>query len=376
MFKKLIVFVIVGILLISGLVLYLQTSSKELYTPQKISLKDLGIGSNASFRALDLYKDKMLIILSFPSRGGIYVYNLTSKEVMNLTANIKGDIGGWGDIYEDLIVWSEERNVERETNGTISVYGIYAYNLTSGEEIPVCIDPTGDQRNPQIYGDIVVWESHKFADEKGAAYLPPNIYGYNLTTKEKFPISTTPAQLPVIYGDIVVWQDYRNGNRDIYGYNLTTKKEFPVCTRDGDQSLVGIWENKILYMEQSSNTTYNIYYYNLTTQKENPIETVSIPFAASSIWENRMVWAEMEESPDKIVKTSMFLYNFTANGKIKIYEKSEPKPEDFGDFFPILYFSIYDDTIAWIGTGVYHYSDGWGAWWSDIYYMKLDENAG
>jgi len=313
----------------------------------------------------------MLIISSFPSRG-IYVYNLTSKETMNLTTNTKGDMGGWGDIYEDIIVWSEKRNVERETNGSISVYGIYAYNLTSREEFPVCIDPTGSQRYPHIYEDIIVWVSYKFANEEGDAYLPPNIYGYNLTTKEKFLISTTPAEFPFfIYGDIVVWVDHRNKNRGIYGYNLTTKKEFPVCTRDGDLSLKGIWEDKILYMEQSSNTTYNIYYYNLTTKKENLIETVPIPFAASSIWENKMVWAEMEESPDKTVKTSMFLYNFTSNEKIKIYEKSEPKPEDFGDFSPILYFSIYDDTIAWIGCGVY--SSRWGLWWSDIYYMKLDE---
>ena len=83
-----------------------------------------------------------------------------------------------------------------------------------------------------------------------------------------------------------------------------------------------------------------------------------------------MVWAEIEESSDKIVKTSMFLYNFTANEKIKIYEKSEPKPEDLGVFSTILYFSAYDDTIAWIGFGTY--SSRWGSWWSDIYYMKLN----
>ena len=258
MFKKLIVFAIVGILLISGLVLYLQTGSKELYTPQKISLKDLGIESSASFVALNLYKDKMLIIPSFPSKGSIYVYNLTSKEVMNLTANVKGDIGGWSsDIYEDIIVWSERREVERETNNSISVEGIYAYNLTSGEEIPVYIDPTGRQMYPQIYEDIIVWQSNKFADEKGVICLPPNIYGYNLTTQEKFLISTTPAARPRIYGDIVVWEDHRNKNEDIYGYNLTQKKEFPVCIRNGDQGLVGIWEDKILYLERSTNTTSN-----------------------------------------------------------------------------------------------------------------------
>ncbi|MGD2251047.1 MAG: hypothetical protein PVF58_21840 [Candidatus Methanofastidiosia archaeon] len=41
---------------------------------------------------------------------------------------------------------------------------------------------------------------------------------------------------PEIYGDIVVWTDFRNGNYDIYGYNLTTKKEFQITTDPEDQN--------------------------------------------------------------------------------------------------------------------------------------------
>jgi beta propeller repeat protein len=252
MSKKLISFVIVGILMISGVVLALQISSKEIYTPQRIPLSDLGIEDDPSFVVLDIYKDKMLIILSFPSRG-IYVYNLTSKETMNLTANIKGDIGS-GDIYEDIIVWSEKREIKKETGANISRSGISAYNLTSGEEISVCVDPAGMQVCPQIWGDVIVWESGKFADEEGYIIRDLSIYAYNLKTKERFPVCIGGTPPPRIYGDIVVWEDKRNGNQDIYGYNLKTKEEFPICTRDGDQSLVGIWENKMLYAERASNT--------------------------------------------------------------------------------------------------------------------------
>ena len=39
---------------------------------------------------------------------------------------------------------------------------------------------------------------------------------------------TSDQWFPAIYEDIVVWHDYRNGKWDIYGYNLSTKENFPI----------------------------------------------------------------------------------------------------------------------------------------------------
>ncbi|MGC1121792.1 MAG: hypothetical protein WBA22_11930 [Candidatus Methanofastidiosia archaeon] len=64
-----------------------------------------------------------------------------------------------------------------------------------------------------------------------------DIFGYNLSTKEEFPIATGRGDQygPAIYGDIVVWQDYRHGDCDIYGYDLSTGKEFQITSHPEGQ---------------------------------------------------------------------------------------------------------------------------------------------
>jgi beta propeller repeat protein len=88
--------------------------------------------------------------------------------------------------------------------------------------LPTITDPHV-QMYPAVYGGIVVW-----VDDRNGNL---DIYGFNLTTNQQFPIVVDPGieRFPVIYRDIVVWEDYRDGrcmNWDIYVYNLSTEEEF------------------------------------------------------------------------------------------------------------------------------------------------------
>jgi beta propeller repeat protein len=53
-----------------------------------------------------------------------------------------------------------------------------------------------------------------------------------VTVSEAFPICIAAGDQfdPAISGDTVVWYDGRNGNADIYGYDLSAHSEFPICT--------------------------------------------------------------------------------------------------------------------------------------------------
>ncbi len=112
-------------------------------------------------------------------------------------------------------------------------WNIYGVTLP-GTPYAICTDP-GDQINPAVDGNVVVWEDHSTGDS--------NIWAYNLATHTKFAVCTDPGEqtAPAISGDWVVWQDKRNGNWDIYGAVIdpvagTHGAAVPICTEGHDQT--------------------------------------------------------------------------------------------------------------------------------------------
>ena len=93
-----------------------------------------------------------------------------------------------------------------------------------------------------------------------------DIYGYNLSTAQVFPITTVPSdQLhPAIYRNIVVWIDNRNGNWDVYGCNLLTGQEFQITTDGSNQIHPEIYKDIVVW-DDKRNTSHDIYGYNLST---------------------------------------------------------------------------------------------------------------
>lgn len=137
-----------------------------------------------------------------------------------------------------MVVWADSRDLA-ETD-----YDIYGYDLSTGQEFPVCLAP-GTQAHPAVHAGVVVWEDHR----RGSW----DIYGYDLSNGQEFPICVAPgSQLnPSIYGSIVVWYDDRNGGAtDIYGSDISTGKEFPICTAQGRQRLVTLFNNTVVWEDE------------------------------------------------------------------------------------------------------------------------------
>ena len=58
------------------------------------------------------------------------------------------------DISGEIVVWGDYRNCKDMEN--LDNTDIYGYNLDTREEFAICTDP-GDQGNPHISGNTVVW---------------------------------------------------------------------------------------------------------------------------------------------------------------------------------------------------------------------------
>ncbi len=148
------------------------------------------------------------------------------------------------------IVWKDERigTDQSETD-------IYAYNFVTGEESVVCTAP-GEQANPCIYGDVVVYSDDR-TDPEGTDGYSCDIYGFDISTQEEFLICDAVGGQgnPFIYGDNVVWVDHRNSveyeweESDIYMKNLSTGVESAVATGTSRQYEPVIWENYVAYYD-------------------------------------------------------------------------------------------------------------------------------
>jgi len=197
---------------------------------------------------------------------GIYGYNLITDEEFYVSGQSSLDLHLIRNpydaqnpvIFKDIIIWIDKRHGRNTLCG---------YNSETDEEFKIF--PWGtyflfsiSQHTPAISGDVVIW-----TESNGDA-----IYGYNLSTHEKFPIALSQiseckketkwkvagSTAPAIYGDMVVWVDCRNGNEDIFGYNIATGEEFQITSNEKDQKSPAIYENIVVW-EDNRNGQWDIY---------------------------------------------------------------------------------------------------------------------
>lgn len=73
---------------------------------------------------------------------------------------------------------------------------------------------------------------------------------------------------PLIWENTVVWTDWRGADAlDIWMYNLKTKREVPLIVREKHQRVYGIWNNLIIYRDESTSPP-TVRVYNIKTNKD------------------------------------------------------------------------------------------------------------
>lgn len=183
------------------------------------------------------------------------------------------------------IVWSEfGRN------------NIFYYNLSSGKETALTSDgsaPDVQRENafPALDGDRMVWSKRK---PFGSAY-DHDIVFLNLSTGVGRDIcSQVGDQIdPDLYGQRIVWTDTRNeeGGGDIYLYDMDTGIETPVCTEKGLQQRPRVSNESIVWMDFRDGTPA-VYLYTISSGREKQINRDNFVADAPLLSGNLAVWQE------------------------------------------------------------------------------------
>jgi len=260
------------------------------------------------------------------ARDGNYAFDLTLRKEISLACGYGGvsdnDIIVKQRPYrEDDEIWWNGKLVK---NGPcLDSWGnsLYAYNLRTGKEQlvtpffdPSTFEPVYNQ-SPDISGNIVVYKKTATPDSEAPQYM--DIYAYDLTTEEELPIRVTPfgdvdnpyceENFPVTNGDIVVWWDSRGSvywsgdpwntsyDNSIVGYDLSTNTEFLV---GGTNSIYGhprISDDIVVWTDYEG-----VYGHDLSTSDIFLIAEVDKFAGEAKISGDFVIWTEEGEFGDVI----------------------------------------------------------------------------
>ncbi len=147
----------------------------------------------------------------------IFRYDLETHQTENLFQSRGANLPS---ISGNIIVWEDWRNENAD---------VYAYDLSAHQEFPVVTGP-GDQENPNISEQIVVWRDNR----RSQSLNNFDIYGYDLKTHREFFISNwgVGASAPKVSGNFVVWDDLDN----VYAYDLTKQTLLTIATGGGTRT--------------------------------------------------------------------------------------------------------------------------------------------
>jgi len=170
--------------------------------------------------------------------GHVWQVNIVTGETQQLTQvsaeryNLAGN--------DRWLVWQDKRNETGDENYYAA--DIYAFDLTSGEEIPVAV-AEGVQQQPALSGDLVVWADNRSSPVRGeplegCGNCPDNafdIYSYNLQTGETAVLAADGKHnaQPTISGNQVAWITFGEGIKVL---DLTTgvvETAVPVAEYEG-----------------------------------------------------------------------------------------------------------------------------------------------
>lgn len=147
-------------------------------------------------------------------------------------------------VSDRYVVWEDRRH---ETHSVL-----YAKNLATGYEWQITPSDS-NAREPDLQGDLVVWEDDRTGDWDIRAKNLWTGYEYSVVQHEG------NQRRPDISGDLVAWEDGRSGEWDIWARRLSTSRVYPVTRSPGVQSRPAVSNGLIVWEDTRIETDSNIW---------------------------------------------------------------------------------------------------------------------
>ena len=236
-------------------------------------------------------------------------YFTTSTEVLFLAGLLVsvGQAGNWAefpvypttdeqrapDIWGSIVVW-------QQLVAEYGDYDIYIADINNPNEPAVfVIGDANDQANPAVYEDIVVWQDHVVW--KGSADWDIRAADINDLDEPQIYVVSDIADNnecnPAIHGNTVVWEDGQRGDLNIYGADITdlnNPAEFQIAAFEHDQKSPAIYRTTVVWQDNFFDD-WDIYAADIW-QRNKPAEAavsyIEKDQQKPAIWGNIVVWQD------------------------------------------------------------------------------------
>lgn len=305
----------------------------------------------------------------------IYLYHIPDSALTQITTD--GGTKGHPKISGNRVVWADHRNGK---------WDIYNYNINNPGlgDYPL-IDYSGDQEEPDLYGDSLAYidksggtsssnlyfyniatgnfplqitddamgqQFHPSVSQYGIAFQTGfgNIFLYQFYTQEILDVCTEAGEQrnPVMDGRRIFWEDNRNGNWDIYMFYyfyytgamlhlewpLTPILEHNMAVKP-NQADPHIWGDNLVFADDR-NGNWDIYMYSFHNKLWGtliPISTAPDDEFGPRACGDRIVWYDDEDpNPSIISESDVFMWERPPGADLAISGVDEPDPVKMGDY--------------------------------------------
>lgn len=261
-----------------------------------------------------------------------------SDDTYTIVAESSGDIY-WNFLEDNYITW-----VDAHMSTTDPCLSILKYYDLTTHETEIITDKLSEYPYSRD-GNKVVYTEKNGSDS--------NIKLFDLSTKNYTDICTNPSKQsnPDIKGNIVVWEDYRNENLtgiDLYMFDLTTNSETRITNSTSDEFKPVTNGVSISYHLGSLSsvciyTTLEVRNYEIATASDFLLYSVptNIKVGFEDISSNYLVWSETSTS-DEGKGTLLKLYNLDNSSLTTIVEDNSDPYRDFYDAY------LSETQLVWI----------------------------
>jgi len=225
-----------------------------------------------------------IVYVSKPEKGYQHLrwanlrrFPLQSKQITGPQAIEPSD----PDVCGRWVVWQDRRNGD---------WDIYALDLTSGREFPVCVAP-GDQVAPRVDGKIAVWQDGRRDPRKCRGTAPPRTESPQDPFPVRLPSDEKPKPSELAYDDDAAWcvlaADLTTGQTMFVGGELG-----PAVEPDIDGPVI-VWRERIL-------GDWDIMMLHLALPLPLMVTCDLLPDYQPSVWGDRIAWVTREGASESI----------------------------------------------------------------------------